>query len=182
MIDIHTVLTYLTLISIPVGVAYHIMTLNNTRKNQQLQLETRQTQLFMQTYQKVATPELQTLTSELNGWEWKDFDDFKEKYFDDPKKQGDWASTMVLFDGLGVLMKEHFIDPEMLFNLEQSGTRGGVLLWFKFKPIIYEIRNRENNPELLKNMEYLVDEMIRLIKKHGFASKWAPEESIWIKE
>ena len=136
MIDIQTVLTYLTLISIPVGVAYHIMTLNNTRKNQQLQLETRQTQLFMQTYQKVATPELQTLASELNGWEWKDFDDFKEKYFDDTKKRGDWASTMVLFDGLGVLLKKHFIDPEMLFNLEQSGTRGGVLLWFKFKPII----------------------------------------------
>jgi hypothetical protein len=41
MIDLQTVLTYLTLISVPVGVFYHIMTLRNTRKNQQLILETR---------------------------------------------------------------------------------------------------------------------------------------------
>jgi len=47
MIDIQTVLTYLTLISVPVGVFYHIMTLNNTRKNQEMQLETRQTQIFL---------------------------------------------------------------------------------------------------------------------------------------
>ena len=46
MVDIQTVLTYLTLISVPVGVAYHIMTLNNTRKNQQMQLDTRQAQLY----------------------------------------------------------------------------------------------------------------------------------------
>jgi hypothetical protein len=136
----------------------------------------------MQTYQKVATPELQTLTSELLEWEWKDFDDFEVKYFNDLKKRGDWASIMVLFDGLGVLLKEHFIDPEMLFRLEQSGTRGGVLMWFKFKPVIYEIRKRENNPELVKHMEYLVDEMIRLRKKHGLPSKWSPEHTWWINE
>jgi len=70
----------------------------------------------------------------------------------------------------------------MLFNLEQSGTRGGVLMWFKFKSIISEIRNRENNPDLLKNMEYLVDVMLKLRKKHGLPSKWAPEHSWWIKE
>jgi hypothetical protein len=53
MINIQALLTYLTLISIPVGVTFHIMTLNNTRKNQQQQLETRQAQLFMQMYNKL---------------------------------------------------------------------------------------------------------------------------------
>ena len=50
MIDLQTLLTYLTLISVPFGVFYHIMTLNNTRKNQQMQLETRQAQLFFNLY------------------------------------------------------------------------------------------------------------------------------------
>ena len=50
MVDIQTLLTYLTLISVPIGIFYYIMTLNNTRKNQQMQLETRQAQLFMNIY------------------------------------------------------------------------------------------------------------------------------------
>jgi hypothetical protein len=40
MIDIQTVLTYLTLISIPVGVFYHITTLRNAEKARSTQLAT----------------------------------------------------------------------------------------------------------------------------------------------
>jgi len=46
-VNLQTVLTYLTLISVSVGVFYHIMTLRNTRKNQQLQLETRQINTYL---------------------------------------------------------------------------------------------------------------------------------------
>jgi hypothetical protein len=49
-LTLQTLLTYLTLISVPVGVFYHIMTLRNTRRNQELTLETRQAQMFMQIY------------------------------------------------------------------------------------------------------------------------------------
>jgi hypothetical protein len=41
-----TVFQFLQTVGILVGVFYYIMTLRNTRKNQQLQLETRQAQLF----------------------------------------------------------------------------------------------------------------------------------------
>lgn len=57
MLDIQTVLTYLTLISVPVGIFYYIMTLNNTRKNQRQQLETRQTHLFMTLYETARSRE-----------------------------------------------------------------------------------------------------------------------------
>ena len=76
MIDLEQLLTYLTLISVPIGVFYHIMTLNNTRKNQQLQLETRQAQLFMQLYNRL---EKDFVTSFLNvmNWEWDSYEDFQ---------------------------------------------------------------------------------------------------------
>jgi hypothetical protein len=172
----------MTGISLTIAAVYYTLTLRNTQKTQQLQLETRQTQLFMQTYQKITTPELQTLTAEVLEWEWTDFEDFKEKYFTNTKKRGEWASSMLLYDGLGVLLKEGYIDPEILFKLEQSGTRGGVLIWYKFKPIIEEIRRRENNPDLVKHVEYFVDEMIRLRKEHGLPSKWSPEHSWWVED
>ena len=49
-LTLQTTISLLTLISLTIDVIYHIMTLNNTRKNQRLQLETRQAQLFMQAY------------------------------------------------------------------------------------------------------------------------------------
>ncbi len=67
MIDLQTILTYLTLISVPVGVIYHIMTLRNTRKNQLLQLETRQTQLYMQVLNKVSSLEFQRARAPPRG-------------------------------------------------------------------------------------------------------------------
>jgi len=45
-VSLQTLLTYLTLISVPVGVFYHVMTLRNTQRNRKLQLETRQTLQF----------------------------------------------------------------------------------------------------------------------------------------
>jgi len=39
-VSLQTLLTYLTLISIPVGVIYYIMTLRNTRKNKQPLMKT----------------------------------------------------------------------------------------------------------------------------------------------
>ena len=173
MVSLEVVAILLSGISISASLFYYAKVLQNQNK-------TRQTQLFMQTYQKVATPELQTLTAEVLEWEWTDFEDFKEKYFKNTKKRGQWAASMLLFDGFGVLLKEGYIDPEVLFKLEQSGTRGGVIIWNKFKPIIEEIRRRENNPDLIKHGEYFVEEMIRLRKRHGLPSKWSPEKSWWI--
>ena len=67
---LQTLLTYLTLISVPVGVFYHIMTLRNTGKNQEMQLETRQAQLFMQIYQEMSSPEHYKRSDELLHMEW----------------------------------------------------------------------------------------------------------------
>lgn len=47
------VLSTLQTLSLGVGVIYYIMTLQNTRRNQQLTLETRQAQLLMQIYQEL---------------------------------------------------------------------------------------------------------------------------------
>ena len=50
MTDLQTALTYLTLISVPVGVLYNIMTLNNQTRSQKHAQKSRQAQLYMQLY------------------------------------------------------------------------------------------------------------------------------------
>ena len=50
-LTLQTTISLLTLISLTIGVVYHIMTLRNAKKNQELQLETRQAQLFMNIFE-----------------------------------------------------------------------------------------------------------------------------------
>ena len=80
-ITLQTLLTYLTLISVSVGVFYHIMTLRNTRKNQELQLETRQAQLFMQVYRHYTDRDWLRQQQEVQWlFEYDTYDEFMEKY------------------------------------------------------------------------------------------------------
>lgn len=54
-VSLQTLLTYLTLISVPVGIFYYIMTLRNNSKNQRQTLDTRQTNILMNLYKERAT-------------------------------------------------------------------------------------------------------------------------------
>jgi len=80
MANLETLLTYLTLISVPIGVFYQILMLKNTRKNQEMQLEARQAQLFMDYQEKIMQDPLNSSYSDLKNWEWNDYDDFVTKY------------------------------------------------------------------------------------------------------
>ena len=157
MIDIQTVLTYLTLISVPVGVAYHIMTLNNTRRNQEVTLETRQTQLFMEIYKTYSSKEFQKDLEQMRFvWIFDDFDDFFDKYGveNNPDEHAIWDQAMMWHEGLGVLIRKGLIDPEIVDDL-----MGGHILhfWNRFGPIIKEFRERNEAPLSWKDIDYLHD-------------------------
>jgi len=104
MLDLQTLLTYLTLISVPVGVFYHIMTLRNTRRNQEVTLETRQTQLFMEIFKTYASKEFQRDLEQMRFvWEFDGYDDFFEKYGveNDPDAHAIWDQAVMGMRGLG---------------------------------------------------------------------------------
>ena len=157
MIDIQTVLTYLTLISIPIGVVYHIMTLNNTRKNQQLQLETRQATLWMQLYSRYSDLELARVAIELLvEWSWTDFDDFIEKYgqFTNPDAYSKFLSVDNYFEGIGMLVSRELIEVEMVDDLMWSPI---TEFWEKFGPMIVEMRKRTGMSRISEFTELLYD-------------------------
>jgi hypothetical protein len=164
MFDLQTVLTYLTLISIPVGVAYHIMTLNNTRKNQQMQLETRQAQLFMGIYQHYFDPVWLKPQTEINI-DFEDYntvDEFFEKYgpWKNREKYLVWLSRANFYEGIGILVKRDLIDVTMVDDL----ISGPIMLFWEKRaaPIIDELRERYNNPAALEWVEYLYNEVKRV--------------------
>ena len=140
-VTLQTLLTYLTLISVPVGVFYHIMTLRNTRKNQELQLETRQAQLMMQLYDTYSSPEFSERAQVIYEQEWTDFDDFNSKYGPEanPDAHRDWTSMARFMNGVGVLLRKGLINVDLVEELLSNIV---FLTWIKMSPIVYARREK----------------------------------------
>jgi hypothetical protein len=158
--DIQTSLNLLALISIPIGVFYHIMTLNNTRKNQQLQLETRQAQLFRSLNSEFRSPENARNFSKALSMEWTNYDDFERKYGlrGNPEERVPYSILGSFFEEVGVLLEEGLIDKNLVSQLVGGYIRR---YWEKFEPYILEYRERNNYPQYFDKMEYLYQEMKR---------------------
>jgi len=162
MVDIQTLLTYLTLISVPIGIFYYIMTLNNTRKNQQMQLETRKAQLISRLREMFWEIENGLIVMELLEMKWTDYEDFNSQY-DSTVNPENYAKRFKIWGQLqeiGYLMHEDIVDVESVYNL--LGGYNSLIIWEKFKPVIYQQRIVYNDPSWFKWFEYLAEE----IKKH----------------
>lgn len=182
-VSLQTLLTYLTLISVPVGVFYHIMTLRNTRKNQELQLETRQSQLFMQLFQYHIDKDRWKDAWTLTEMEWGDFDDFARKY-DSSVNIDNFAmryNQWYFWEGIGLLLKKGLIDREMIYYLLSSGF-GVLLAWDKFGSLIKEMRDFLDQPDLLMWFEYLAHEMRKMTEEKGTPWKSAENWGRFIRE
>jgi hypothetical protein len=142
------------------GLIYYVLSVRDTKKNQQLQLETRQAQLFMSLYNSFSETEyneklIEFLTSEWDTW--KDLND-KSGPTVDPKAYSRMTSLLHYFEGIGVLVQRKQIDPELVSDLMSNTT---LQVWNKFKPILEEIREVFKRPSSFEGFEYLAEQMMK---------------------
>ena len=136
------------------------MTLNNTRKNQQMQLETRQAQLFMDLYKTWTAKPFQLDVNEMFFlWEYEDYDDFFQKYgeYTNLEKHVIWDEVSMWLEGVGVLLKKELIDIDTLVQM-QSLSGMMLVIWKKYEPLIVEFRLRHSE-EFMGAFEYLFNEL-----------------------
>lgn len=153
-VSLQTLLTYLTFISVPVGVFYHIMTLRNTKKNQELQLETRQAQLFMNLFESFRSLEFRRLWHQVMVYDWKDGSDWEERFNErtNPEAIASFTSVMSFFTGIGLLLKEGLVDIRLVHELMAPTI---MVTWARYEPIFMWDREFFQNPEMWGNFEYL---------------------------
>ena len=156
MADLETLLTYLTLISVPIGVFYHIMTLNNTRKNQQLQLETRQASLYMGLINTLTSPAFRKYWHISESATWKDHADYTKKYPPGSEELTAVTSMFVFFDSIGTLVKKQLIDIDLI---DGSLALSIVILWRLFEPIIIGDRDYFQTQAMWEDFEYIYREI-----------------------
>ena len=158
----------LTGIGIIISILYYASVLRNANKTQQLQLETRQAQLFMNIHSQsfgslTWSKSLRTVLSA----EFTDYDDYMKKYrMKNPTDKETGEHMMYIFnffEGLGVYVREGLIDVRLVALTMTSPIE---LVWEKYEEVTMMIRERLNQPRWWSEFEYLYNEVKKYNKTH----------------
>jgi len=149
MLDITEISAIGAAAGVLVGVVLTVIELRNLVKQ-------RKSDLLMRLHLAFSTRETSEAVLKYLSVEYKDYDDFVEKY-GLPFAEGPVQTAFVMignfFEGIGVLLKRRLVEIELvneLFAVE--------MFWLKMKPLIEGMRKQSNNPQILEWFEYLFNE------------------------
>lgn len=177
MVDAQTISIVFAGMSIGLAAIYYMLTLRNSQKAQQLQLETRQAQLLMNLYETYRSLEFRRHSNIVWELEWTDYDDFWEKYGGENNADvwAAWQSVAAYYHGIGVLLKRGLVDVSMIDELMSNLI---YAQWHVMEPIIIgwrkmikvEQKNRNidslRTHEVMDGFEYLYHDLQRYMKEH----------------
>ena len=149
----------LTGIGLTASILYYAIVLRNANKTQQMQLETRQLQMFMTISGVRGSPAFQKLLYRVTFIdEWKDLEDYFDRYGpeNDIDAYSEHAYIWQIYDTIGFLLKKKVIDLSFLDDVLKASV---LVAWRKFEPVINANRQRANQHNLWNQFEYLADEI-----------------------
>ena len=163
-----TVFQFLQTVGILVGVYYYITTIRSNQRNQELQLETRETQLFMQIYTQLNSAESLATWAEVMNLKVEGLEDFLERYDStvNPESFGKRGHIWWSYNAIGAMVANERIDSRLVAMLLGPMI---IVQWEKWEEIIRSVRDYENNPESWIGFEYLYNEMVKLRDQEGWS-------------
>ena len=158
LVDVQTISIVIAATSVVIGVINSILSSRRSEKTEQLALETRQAQLFMQIYNRWTQQDLSKSYSNIRYfYKYEDLDDHFKKVFGDLELMTQFHSIMSFFEGLGMLVKKGLIDIDLVHDL-LSGRL--IWLWDTFGiPTVERARQQLDDPTQFDSVEYLYNEM-----------------------
>ena len=155
----------LTGLGLTASIVYYASVLRNANKTQQMQLETRQTQLFMQMYNQVNSQDFWRTWAELMTLEVRDYDDFLDKFDHriNPDNFGKRANIWFSYNVLGQLLYDGKLE---IHEVNRLAGVTSVLQWEKWKDIIVELRERQDISNYMMGFEYLVKHIKQYRDEH----------------
>jgi hypothetical protein len=164
MVDVtyQMVLSTIQTIALVVGIIYYLTIMRNQQRSQKHAEDTRKIQLLMQLYGS-QNVDWSIRRQEVINMDFKDLDDFWEKA--DRPTFAKVGITWSEWNILGLLLKNGFIDDDMMFEFLQY--RGPIYHWERYGEIIKEMRIRHGFYSLGTGFEYLAEKMTVYREKQG---------------
>ena len=154
MLDIPSISAIVAAIGVLVGVILTVLQLRHFVKDRHIDLAIR-----MNPWMNVSGSELTDGIGKMWSLEYKDYDDFVERYghFGSSKpEQKAVYMVMNYFEGIGLLLKRNLMDINFAWDL--FGT-SYFAVWEKVKPLVEGARKRYDMPDAWNYFEYLYNEM-----------------------
>ena len=162
-------LSTLQTIALIVGIAYYLFIMRNSQRNQELArkaqehaLETRQAQLFMNTYLHLATEELTKADYDLFNIDLKNMEDWN-KLLEDKDKYTSFNIWLLYFEGVGLLVRKQLIDIDHVARL----LSGAIMsFWEKYEAGFKGMREHYEYPRVMIELEFLYHSVLEYGRKH----------------
>jgi hypothetical protein len=165
-LTLQTIGILLTGLTVSIAAIYYTLTLRYTRRNQDLQLETRQAQLFQHVYDNWMSPELSDDWRMIRPFEFKDYDHFFtfwETYTDGTPEHRAMGNLIGYYEGIGVYVKEGLINIRLVALLMTGMT---TIFYRKFLPYAERYRKETGYDWFVIETEYLYNELMRYIDEN----------------
>ena len=164
------VLSTIQTIALVVGIIYYLTIMRNNQKNQQLQLETRQAQLYSQIIKELFDENYMKKSIHVLKMEWTDYDDFERKYGSDGNEDAyaERYSFWYFMNNIGFLVHENLISIK---NANAVVSQFAIWNWVKFKDVIIKQREVYNMPDFMEYFEYLADELTKYRLEKGLSTE-----------
>jgi hypothetical protein len=157
------VLSTLQTTGILVGIAYYIMTLNYTRRNQEMTLKTRSTTLFQQTLGALVNSSFGiTNISLLNQYHPSSYEEHVELTNTIPEYRVAWLWISNMLDVAGIYLKEDVFDIGMFAKYNPWWF---IDFWERYESIVDGWRE-VYGPSYMVYMEYLVTSLKNYTEEH----------------
>ena len=164
MITLEQIVYIIPIIGLTASIFYYAIVIRNSNRTQQVQLETRQAQLFMQLVNRHRddTRDLDINKSFLDV-EIKTFEEFMRLWMTDEAFGRTLSALGNFHESVGVMVREGYI-PVRLVALMWAGTTSRF--WEKMKPFIAEVREVQQFPRAWAETEYLYIELMKYLEEH----------------
>ena len=157
-ITFEIMLSTLQTVSIIIGIFYYLTILRNTQK-------TRRAENLRWFLEDRSNEEKILKYAWAMNLKWDNYEDFQSKFGRDTNPET-WSrlwSFLVKWDDIGLMVNRNVIDIADLYEL--SG-RSIPSIWMKYKPIIEEVRKRDDSTSMLW-FQHLIEEMQKESNRRG---------------
>jgi hypothetical protein len=168
-ITYQVVLSTLQTAGILVGIAYYVMNLNYTRRNQEISLrnqeqtlKSRHAAIFDQITSPLRNPQGLRSLSLLESNPVSSHDEWLKLISENEEFYEAWLWVCFLYEMFGIYFRKGVADIEYFVMLQPFW---GLRFWRQAKPIIY--KQREGlGPSYFRNMEFLFDSLEKYFEEH----------------